>query len=605
MQMQNMIVAALSMTILPTMVPAVAAMPTTGFFGQAKGSSSIVISAVGLKRFGGDQVASAAGSKVLFGTSPHAQFPPSEAALEIPLWSQLLMVSVLLGVFAAAIAEDADDANDKQIKLVRPCATAARLAVAVGCFGLREASKSEAVNTTPVWAQLLYISLSFGIFAAAASNSEVESDQETKKVVKLVRVPAIASRIAFAAGLFGAPGAIRALVPMLPSGSPNFPSSGASMDVPAWGQLLLVSVLLGVFAAAASDEEEKEEDDTKKTIELVRAPAIAARLAAAAGLFGMPGALRAASTYLQEAGLRSSLMFPSADANMDVPMWAQLIVASVLLGVFAAAVSDDVDKEEKSTKVVELVRVPAIAARLAIAAALFGAPGAARAISAISAEVGPSPSFATSDLTTDVPAWAQLAVVSMLLGIFALATSEEEEKDSETGVKLVRVPAIAGRLAVAAACFALHEAVAPSVPKFCFSGLGQLSTFGKAAFAWSPVTSSPVFASVETTLDTPVWTQLLVVSFLLLVFAALVKSESAENKDIKVSSKQVQLVRPDAIAARLGVAAALFAIREVMPPVASTALSGDVLTKGGLLVAGTALALSGEIQKSMRTKKVA
>jgi len=290
---------------------------------------------------------------------------------------------------------------------------------------------------------------------------------------------------------------------------------------------------------------------------------------------------------------------------MDTPQWAQLLVLSVLLGVFAAVACDDDADDKESQKGVQLIRVPAIAARLAIAAALFGAPGAARAISAILAEVGPSPSFATSDLTTDVPAWAQLAVVSMLLGIFALATSEEEEKDSETGVKLVRVPAIAGRLAVAAACFALHEAVAPSVPKFCFSGLGQLSTFGKAAFAWSPVTSSPVFASVETTLDTPVWTQLLVVSFLLLVFAALVKSESAENKDIKVSSKQVQLVRPDAIAARLGVAAALFAIREVMPPVASTALSGDVLTKGGLLVAGTALALSGEIQKSMRTKKVA
>lgn len=388
-----------------------------------------------------------------------------------------------------------------------------------------------------------------------------------------------------------------------------FPSADANMDVPMWAQLIVASVLLGVFAAAVSDDVDKEEKSTK-VVELVRVPAIAARLAVAAALFGAHGAARAlASSFgplsLPSGMLTSSASFATSEVTMDTPQWAQLLVLSVLLGVFAAVACDDDADDKESQKGVQLIRVPAIAARLAIAAALFGAPGAARAISAISAEVGPSPSFATSDLTTDVPAWAQLAVVSMLLGIFALATSEEEEKDSETGVKLVRVPAIAGRLAVAAACFALHEAIAPSVPKFCFSGLGQLSTFGKAAFAWSPVTSSPVFASVETTLDTPVWTQLLVVSFLLLVFAALVKSESAENKDIKVSSKQVQLVRPDAIAARLGVAAALFAIREVMPPVASTALSRDVLTKGGLLVAGTALALSGEIQKSMRTKKVA
>jgi len=349
-----------------------------------------------------------------------------------------------------------------------------------------------------------------------------------------------------------------------------------------------------------------------KHVELVRAPAIAARLAVAAFLFGMPGALRAAfiylsaaSAYLPDTGLRSSLMFPSAEADVDIPMWAQLLLASVLLGVFAAAVSDDdADKERKPSNVVNLVRVPAIAARLAVAAALFGAPGAARAASAV---FGPSASFPISELNTDTPVWAQFAVVSLLLGVFAAAVSEdatEDEQDIESGVKLVCVPSIAGRLAVAAGCFAVHAAVVPSVPAVSFAGLKSLFTAAKAAKALMPIASSPVFASAETTLDTPMWTQLLVVSSLLFVFAAVVKSERSEDKDTKVSSKQVQLVRADAIAARLGVAAAVFAVREVMPPLASTALSGDVLAKGGLLVAGTAFALSGEIQKSMSTKKV-
>jgi len=610
------------------MVPAVAAMPAPATSADTQEVSSIVISAGGLNRFGGNNVAGAAAPKLLFSTSldlrTPAQFPSLEASLEIPVCMQLLTVSVLLGIFAAAIAEDDSDSKDSKdskdytVKLVRPAAITARFAGAVGCFAMHAASRTEAVTSTPAWVWLVCISLSLGIFASAAYNAEVESKQQTKQVIKLVSVPAIAGRLAFAAGLFGAPGATRAMASGLldlfsvSSGSMSFPSSRASMDVPAWAQLLTVSVLLSIFAAAASDEQEKEEDDAtkkeKKTkhVELVRAPAIAARLAAAAFLFCMPGAVRAASTYLPETGLMSSPMFPSAETSMDIPMWAQLLLASVLLGVFAAAVSDDDDddKIEKSSNVVDLVRVPAIAARLAVAAALFGAPGAAQAASAV---FGPSTSFPISELNTEIPVSAQFAVVSLLLGVFAAAVSEdvtEDEQDIESGVKLVCVPSIAGRLAVAAGCFAVYAAVLPSVPAVSFGGVKSLFIAAKAIHARMPITSSPVFASAETTLDTPVWTQLLVVSFLLLVFAVLVKSESAEDKDTKASSKQVQLVRPDAIAARLGVAAAVFAVREVMPPLVSNTLSGDVLAKGGLLVAGTAFALSGEIQKSMCTKKV-
>merc|ERR1719428_1921463 len=128
------------MTILPTtvLVPAVAAMPAPGASTEAQEGSPIVISAIGLSRFGSNQVAGTGVPKVLFSTplnqNTAAHFPPSEAALEIPLWSQLLMVSVLLGIFAAAVAEDANDSKGEKVQLVRPSAIAARLAGAVGCF---------------------------------------------------------------------------------------------------------------------------------------------------------------------------------------------------------------------------------------------------------------------------------------------------------------------------------------------------------------------------------------------------------------------------------------------------------------------------------------
>jgi hypothetical protein len=300
--------------------------------------------------------------------------------------------------------------------------------------------------------------------------------------------------------------------------------------------------------------------------------------------------------------LQSSASFAASEVSMEIPVWAQLLVVSALLGIFAAAVSEDEAEGSEIEKTVNLVSVPAIPARLAVAAALFGAPGAARAVSSA---FGPSANFPVADLNTEVPVWIQFAVVSTLLGVFAAAASEaEEEQDIESGVKLVRPPTIAARLAVASGCFAVHAAVVPSVPLVSFAGLKSAFNAAKAAYAWIPIQTSPVFASVDTTLDTSIWAQLFVVSFLLLVFAVLVRDESADANEKRASPKQAQLVRPDAIAARLGVAAAVFAVREVMPPLASTALSGDVLAKGGLLVAGTALALSGEIQKSMCPKKV-
>jgi hypothetical protein len=805
MQMQSIIlIASLSMTILPRVVPVVAAMPTTAN-SEAQEVSSIVISAVGLSRFGGHQAAPHAGPTPLFSASNAvAQFPPQGAALEIPFWVQLLTASALLGIFAAATSDDEDKAEDdekKTVELVRAPVIAARLAGASGLFGvhggLRAASvylqnvglqtsqmfpPLEANMDVPTWAQLLMASMLLGIFAAAISDDDSEKDTEAKKTVDLVSVPAIAIRFAVAAALFAAPGAVKALatafgpsanfatmavtteVPAcaqfavaslllgvfalavaedaedekdsktvnlirvhviaarlsvaagcvaahsllrdvnisslsLPSSmltsSPSFATSELATDTPQWVQLMIASVLLAVFAALASDDD-TEDSESQKTVQLIRVPAIAARFAVASALFAAPGALRAASAtfgpsanfatsqltldtpvYAQLAvvsmllgvfavatseeedkesskqvklvrvpaiagrlaiatgcfavhaamapslpavsfsglqqlhtfgkSLSSPAIFPASEAGMDIPIWAQLLVASGLVGIFAAATSED-EEPNRQEKTVELVRVPAIAARLAAALAMFGAPGALRAASAM---LG-SQNLPLSELDSEVPVWAQLAVVSLLLSVFAAAVSEDDAKDEqdiEAGVKLVQVPSIAGRLAVATACFAVHAAFAPSVPALSFGGVKNVFTAAKAAYAQIPMKSSPAFASAEIAVETPVWTQLLVVSGLLFVFAYLLWTESSQNKEEekdskKVSPKQVQLVRPDAIAARLGVAAALFAIREVMPPLDTTALPGDMLAKGGLLVAGTAFALSGEIQKSMCAKKV-
>lgn len=575
-----------------------------------------------------------------FGTSP--LFATSELTTEVPVCAQFAVVSLLLCVFAMAVSEDdAQQEEEKKIvNLVRVPAIAARLALAAGCFAVHAAvlpsvpkfsfaglhlpssmmSSSASFGTaamtmdTPQWIQLLVAAVLLGVFAALASDDDAEEDDP--KAVQLISAPAIASRLALAAALFGAPGAIRAVAEAF-GPSANVATSELTADVPMWTQMAVASMLLGIFAIATSEAEER---DSEKRVKLIRVPAIAGRLAVAAGCFAVHAAMMPAVPSVSFSGLRelstfgkvlnSSTVFPDSEATLSTPLWAQLLLASGLLGIFAAAVSDDGTADKELEKTVDLLRVPAIAARLAAATALFGAPGAIRAASAF---IGQSTSFPLSELDTEVPVWVQLAAVSLLLMVFAAAVSEDEpgdEKDIESGVKLVRVPSIAWRLAIAAGCFAAHAAVVPSLPAVAFAGLKSTLSAAKAATEWIPVTHSPVFASVDTTLETPLWTQLLIVSFLLFVFAILVRDESTDEKDKdkdkekKVFKRQVQLVQPDAIAARVGVAAAIFAIREVMPPLVS-ALPGDMLAKGGLLVAGTAFALSGEIQKGMCTKKVA
>lgn len=568
-----------------------------------------------------------------------ADFPVDQATLDVPVpvWIQFAVVSLLLGVFAmAASDDDAEESKDsKTVNLVRVPAIAARLAVAAGCFAVHAAvrpaipelsfagltlpsinlqssttfANSEVTMEAPQWAQLLVASALLGVFAAVASDDEADGE-DSQKLVQLIRVPAIAARLAVAAALFGAPGAARAVAAAF-GPSANFATPELTTDVPVSTQLAVVSMLLGVFATAVSEEEEKDSG-----VKLVRVSAIAGRLAVATACFAAHAAVMPSIPELSFSGLKqlstfgkalnSSANFAESDATMDVPVWAQLLLVSSLLGVFALATSEDETESSANEKTVNLVRVPAIAARLAVATALFGAPGAARAVSSA---FGPSANFPISELNTEMPVWIQFAVVSMLLGVFAAAVTEaEDEQDIESGVKLIRPPSIAARLAVAAGCLAMHAAVMPAVPSLSFAGLKSSFNAAKTMYdiarAYNPIPSSPVFASAEATLDTPVWTSLLVVSSLLLVFAVLVRDESADEKEKTASPKHVQLVRPDAIAARLGVAAAAFAVFEVMPPLATTALSGDLLAKGGLLVAGTAVALSGEIQKGIGSKKV-
>merc|ERR1719163_1007296 len=69
----------------------------------------------------------------------------------------------------------------------------------------------------------------------------------------------------------------------------QFPASDVQVDVPNWVLAVVVAVLLAVFAAVV--QEDVAMDSPKKTVSLVRIDAIAWRLAAAAGVYGIHGAV--------------------------------------------------------------------------------------------------------------------------------------------------------------------------------------------------------------------------------------------------------------------------------------------------------------------------
>jgi len=287
----------------------------------------------------------------------------------------------------------------------------------------------------PEGIQLLVAAGLLCVFAAAVRSSEDEKPksegENEKKIVNLVRADRIALRLACAAGIIGvvqmAPAAMAGISQLLPKSPPKgFANSEASLgDVPEGVQLLAVSALLFMFKLAIDDddseksgeEKENEKESRVKTVQLVRADAIALRLSCAAMI---TGCVKLASGSVSSAGpspwsgassakdalvyafmqLNSlapkSEAFGKSEAVLEVPEGVQFLVLAALLFVFKLAVDESEseeaskkgsaeEKEKPKVQNVQLVKPGRIACRLAVAA---GAVGVCKTLSPVIARAG-------------------------------------------------------------------------------------------------------------------------------------------------------------------------------------------------------------------------
>jgi competence protein ComGC len=325
-------------------------------------------------------------------------FVPSVANLEAPDGIQLLSVSLLLIVFALAVREDSTEQNEEtesKVDLVRTDAIAFRFSVAAALLGslktfggvwsvlaqILPAGPPEGFTPAIVsleaaeGIQLLSVSVLLLTFAVAVISEEDESENESEKTskVELVCAPAIAFRAALTAGFLG-------LIKMLPA-SPveGFNPAVVSLEAPEGIQLLCISVLLLVLALAISTDniDSQEQSSFDSWVKLVKVDAIAFRSALFAGVvgvfktFGNPHA-RAELASMNQAEFSSDV------AILEAPEGLQLLCVALLLFVFVAAVnSEDTSKDKseaktKSTRMLDLVRPPTIAFRMAMVAGLIG-----------------------------------------------------------------------------------------------------------------------------------------------------------------------------------------------------------------------------------------
>lgn len=185
----------------------------------------------------------AAISKVL-PSSPRGGFPTSDAALQVPEETQLLLISSLLFVFSGMIKDAVD--NEQQVQA--------------------ESNKSSHVDVLRAHVIALRLSIAAGVCG----------------LLKTITGPSLAMMSSTCIDL------IKAL-PASPR--KGFTAVGPAPDVPMGIQLLAASFLLVVFGAlvkSAAEETEQSESDgkSKSPVELVRIPAMALRLGTAVGFFG-------------------------------------------------------------------------------------------------------------------------------------------------------------------------------------------------------------------------------------------------------------------------------------------------------------------------------
>lgn len=411
-------------------------------------------------------------------------FAPVVTTVEFPEGIQLLSLSVLLLVFAVTIATDNESGQKSQ-----------------------KDDNDSGQNS---------------------QRDAAETPEDSK--VQLLRPDAIAFRSGLVTGFIG-------FLKVLPSSPPQgFVLDTTSLESLEGIQFLSVSLLLLIFALAVKEEKQSEAVETSK-VELLSVDAIAFRSALAAGVLGLVKTYGNTDAMIELAGAcRQNFVSSAAVVEVEASEGIQFFCVSLLLLIFALAVSEDASERSETESDFRLVRTNAIAFRFAIATALLGSLKTFGVLWTAIAQFLPSSppqGFAPAVVSIEVPEGIQLLAVSVLLLLFAVLVISEVE-DSKDDLHEAGDEKVSQVELVCAESIAFRAAIATS-----FVGLIKV------------LPASPVqgFNPAEVELEAPEGIQFLCISVLLLLFALAIRSDEQEEKS------EVQLVKLDTLAFR----SALFA----------------------------------------------
>jgi len=311
----------------------------------------------------------------------------------------------------------------------------------------------------PYGIQLLSVSVLLLVFAVAITEGtssdeccdEIKAD---KSHVNLLRADVIAFRSGIITCLVG-------LAEILPaSPRPGLNPMSATVEASEGIQLLSLSVLLLVFAVAVSSANVEQNTESKSQVYLVKANAIAFRSGILAGLLGL-------------ASMRAEFKsFSPAMTTVEAPEGVQLLTVSVLLLVFALAILESKEEEEKKSQI-ELVSVERIAFRSGIMAGLVGLAQVGSALQAAVVQALEQGQEGHLLLTSSA---FLLIIVIVMRNVFNFREIEEMQFEElklkgRTYAQLVRPEAIALRAAVLAGLTGLLKTTSSTgIPGLDISG---------------------------------------------------------------------------------------------------------------------------------------
>jgi Ca2+/Na+ antiporter len=210
----------------------------------------------------------------------------------------------------------------------------------------------------PVGIQLLSVSVLLLVFAVLATEQDDQTKADDKPQVRLLRADVFAFRLGLMACLSG----MCKVLPASPREGLN--PAAATIEVSEGILFLSLSVLFLIFAVvvSSSDADESEDSEEKPKVQLVKVDAIAFRSGLVACLLGL-------------AAMRASFNgFAPIETEVGIPDGVQFLTVSLLLLVFAILILDSKEEEgtQEDRRQVELLRVEAVAFRLAMVAGLVG-----------------------------------------------------------------------------------------------------------------------------------------------------------------------------------------------------------------------------------------